>query len=280
VPLGGVWVTIRSLRTGAVVFSVNTAQDGSFDAPVTGNGSYEVVAQRGNDQDRAVADPESSMSLRLTLPTATAQRAEAGASVSVADLKAPRKAQQELEKATKALREKDTAGARKHVENAVQIYPDYPSALTFLALMQASDDRAAALLTARRAAELSPGRAFTRAVLAGILNDSGQPVSALEEANAAIAISSSQWQGHFERARALAKMGRLDEALTSAARADELVQGKVLSVSVARSRLLAALGRPDEARDRLNAFIQRAPDKDSKERATAEKLTINTFAKK
>jgi tetratricopeptide (TPR) repeat protein len=279
-PLPGAWVTIRNLQSGDLVFNGKTSVDGAFAVPVAANSTFEVVARQGTDEDRAIARAEDTMSLRMTLPVRAVSRGEPADSISMADLKAPPKAQQALEKGAKALAEKDVTGARKHLEKAVEIYPDYPAALTLLSLTRAKEDPAAALLLARRASQLSPDRAFTRAVLAGLLNDSGQSQPALEEADAAIALSASQWQGHFERARALASLGHLDDALTSTIRADDLTQGHLLSVRIARSRLLAALGRPDEARDQLNAFIQAAPDQASKERAAAEKLTINGFAKK
>jgi tetratricopeptide (TPR) repeat protein len=136
------------------------------------------------------------------------------------------------------------------------------------------------LLLAQRAAQLSPDRSYSRAVFAALLNDSQQSQVALEEADAAIKLAPAQWQGHFERARALAAMGRLQEALPCATRADELAQGNIVSVRVARSRLLAALGRQQEAQDQLNAFIQNSPDRASRERAAAEKVTIESLMKK
>jgi hypothetical protein len=279
-PLPGAWVTIRNIQSGDMVFNGKTGADGAFEVPVTANATFEVVARQGTDEDRAIASADDTMALRMTLPVRAVNRGEPSDSVSMADLKAPPKAQQALDKGAKALVARDVSGARKYLEQAVEIYPDYPAALTLLALTRAKDDQAGALLLARRASQLSPERAFTRAVLAGVLNDSGQSQPALDEADAAIALSASLWQGHFERARALASLGHLDDALTSAIRADDLTQGHLLSVRVARSRLLAALGRTDEAQDQLNAFIQTAPDRASKERAAAEKLTINGFAKK
>lgn len=279
VPVPGAWVTVRSLRSGEIVFNGTSAADGGFEVAVDANSAFEVIARMGNAEDRAVDDGGSSMSLRMTLPMASA-RSDGKDQVSIADLKAPRKAQEALEKATKALRTNDVAKARKELEEAVKLYPDYPAALPLLAVVRSHDDPAGALLLAQRATQLSPDNAFARAIFGGLLNDSGQSENALKEAEAAIKLAPTLWQGHFERARALAAVGRLQEALPSAIRADELAQGHVVSARVARSRLLAALGRQQEAQDQLNAFIQNSPDRASRERAAAEKVTIQSLMKK
>jgi len=280
VPVPGAWVAIRDLQSGQVVFNGTTGPDGGFETLVETDRSFEVLARNGLDEDRTIAKGDDAMSLRMTLPARSGRNSGGGASVALADLKAPPKAMEALEKAKEALRKNDTGKAHQQLEKALKEYPDYPTALTLLALLEAPRDHAGAVMLARRAAALSPQDGFPRAILAGFLNDGRQPDEALKEADAAIANASQLWQGHFERARALAARGRLEEALTSAVRADELAQGRVLAARVARSRLLAGLGRQEEARESLNAFIRTAPDKASKERATAEALAINSFAKK
>lgn len=280
VPVSGAWITIRNLQSGEIVFTGTTAADGGFETVVDGGQSFEVQARNGMDEDRTIVNSDNGMSLRMTLPVRGAQLSDGHASVSMADLKAPPKAKQAVEKSKEAIRKGDGEKARKELEKAMKEYPDYPTALTLLALLDAPTDHDGALALARRAAALAPQDAFPRATLAGFLNDSKQPEEALKEADAAIANAAQLWQGHFERARALAARGRLDEALTSATRADDLAQGRVLAVRVARTRLLAAMGRQEEARESLNAFIRSAPDKASKERATAEALGIKSFAKK
>lgn len=280
VPVPGAWITIRSLHTGEIVFSGTTNTDGSFEALVDAGETFEVIARSGIEQDRAVAKGDDAMALRMTLPIRAAQISGGGASVSMADLKAPPKAQRALDKAKEALRKNESEKAHAQLEKALKEYPEYPTALTLLALLEAPRDHEGALALVKRAAALSPQDAFPHAILAGFLNDAKQPDAALKESDAAIANSSQLWQGHFERARALAARGKLEEALASAVRADELAQGRVLAVRVARTRLLAALGRQEEARESLNAFIQAAPDKATKDRAKAEALTIKSFAKK
>jgi tetratricopeptide (TPR) repeat protein len=280
VPVPGAWITVRNLQSGEIVFTGTTAADGSFETTVDGSQSFEVQARSGIEENRMIAKGDDAMSLRMTLPIRSAPNSGSGASVSLLDLKAPSKAKQALEKAKEALRKNDGDKAHTQLEKALKEYPNYPTALTLLALLEAPKDHDAALTLARHATALSPQDGFPRAILAGFLNDGRQPDEALQEADAAIVNASQLWQGHFERARALAARGRLEEALTSAVRADELAQGRVLAARVARTRLLAALGRQEEARESLNAFIRSAPDKISKERATAEAMAIKSFAKK
>jgi tetratricopeptide (TPR) repeat protein len=280
VPVAGAWITVRNLRSGEVVFTGTTAADGGFETTVDGGQSFEVQARSGIEEDHTIARAEDAMALRMTLPVRSAPNSGGNASVSLGDLKAPPKAKQALEKAKEALRNNDGEKAHTQLEKALKEYRDYPTALTLLALVEAPKDHDGALALARRAAALSPQDGFPRAILAGFLNDSNEPDEALKEADAAIANASQLWQGHFERARALAARGRLEEALASAVRADALAQGRVLAARVGRTRLLAALGRHDEAIEGLNAFIQAAPDKATRDRAAAEAIAIKSFAKK
>jgi hypothetical protein len=278
VPVPGAWVTIRNIRSGEIVFNGTTSRDGGFETEVGNGQTYEVLARTGMHEDRAIARGDDATSLRMTLPVHSGHGS--GGSVAMADLKASPKAQEALAQAQQALTKNDREKAQKELEKALKEYPDYPRALALQALLQAPTDQNAALLLARRAAALSPQDGFPRAILAGFLNDSQQPDEALKEADAAIASASHLWQGHFERARALASNGRLEDALASATRADELAQGRISAVRVARTRLLAALGRTEEAGGLSSASVQKQEDKGKRDRTSSEAVGSRSFAKK
>jgi len=278
VPVPGAWVTIRNIRSGEIVFNGTTTRDGGFETEVGNGQTYEVLARNGVHEDRAITRGDDATSLRMTLPMHSGHGS--GGSVAVADLKASPKAQEALSRAQQALARSDREKAHKELEKALKEYPDYPRALALMALVQAPTDQSGALLLARRAAALSPQDGFPRAILAGFLNDSQQPDEALKEADAAIASASHLWQGHFERARALASDGRLEDALASAIRADELAQGRISAVRVARTRLLLALGRNEEAGELSSASVPKQGDKGQRHQAVHESGPINNVAKK
>jgi tetratricopeptide (TPR) repeat protein len=276
--VAGASIMIRDLNTGELVAQGVTGHDGAFMATVRA-GSFEITTSKDTEQERTIVRADQSAFLNITLKgsqTATASNA----AVSLVDLKAPQKAQDEFEKAQEAIGKKDLLKARKHLEAAIKRYPDYAAALALLAFATMPSDLASAQTMAARAVQLAPEVGFNHAMLAATRNASQQFASALPESEIAVTLSPQLWQGHFERARALAGVGRLEDALKSATRADELSGGRILVARIARSRLLAALGRQQEANDQLNAFIQTAPDRTTREQAAAEKLSIMSFVKK
>jgi hypothetical protein len=276
--IAGASITIRDLNTGELVAQGVTGHDGSFMAAVRA-GSFEIITSKDTEQERTIVRADQPAFLNITLK-ANQTAAASDAAVSLVDLKAPQKAQDEFGKAQAAISKKDLEKARKHLEAAIKRYPDYAAALALLAFTMMPRDLVNAQTMAARAVELAPEVGFNHAMLAATRNAAQQFASALPASETAVTLSPQLWQGHFERARALAGVGRLEDALKSATRADELTHGRVLVTRIARSRLLAALGRQQEANDQLNAFIETAPDRATREQAAAEKLSIMSFVKK
>jgi tetratricopeptide (TPR) repeat protein len=274
-PIAGASVTIRYLRTGMIVFSGTTANDGLFEVSGISEGTFDVVVRHGKDEDRHTVRTDGPASfVRVVFRDSGAD--ESGDSVALVDLRAPKKAQEALAKGRSAAVKLDLDNARKELEKALEIYPDYAGALTLLAVVTADPPKA--LMYAQRAAELAPESAFAHTVIASVLNRTGKFDPALKEADKAISLSPVAWQGHYERAQSLGAMGKMEEALASASRADELTRGQALQARVLLCRILSRLGREEEARTRLNAFIHSAPDQRTRDLAKAE--MVNGFVKK
>jgi tetratricopeptide (TPR) repeat protein len=278
-PISNAFVMIRDMRTGRVVFSGITASDGAFEASGIDPGSYEVVIRNGMDEDRRIVQTDGPASfVRVTFASPGTDQS-GGEPVAMADLRAPKKAQDAFAKGHQAIMKNEVDKARKELEKALQIYPDYASALTLLAVVESTTPELSSALTyAQRATELAPESSLSHTVLASIFNRSGQFNPALKEADKAISLAPLAWQGYFERAQSLGAVGRIEEALASASRADELTQGKALQPRLLVCRILARLGRDQEARTRMNAFIQSAQDQRVRDLAKAE--MVNGFTKK
>lgn len=278
-PISDAFVTIRDMRTGRIVFSGITGSDGAFEAAGIDPGSFEVVIRNGIDEDRRIVQTDGPTSFIRVTFASSATNQSGGEPVAVADLRAPKKAQDAFAKGREAIMKHDVDKARKELEKALQIYPDYASALTLLAVVESTTPELPSALTyATRATELAPESSLAHTVLASIFNSSGQFSPALKEADKAISLSPLAWQGHYERAQSLGAVRRYEEALISASRADELTQGKALQPRLLVCRILSRLGRDEEARTRMNAFIQSAPDQRVRDLAKAE--MVNGFTKK
>jgi tetratricopeptide (TPR) repeat protein len=242
-------------------------------------GSFEVVIRNGMDEDRRIVQTDGPTSFVRVTFASSANDQSGGGSVAMADLRAPKKAQEAFAKGREAIMKHDLDRARKELEKALQVYPDYASALTLLAVVESTTTQLSNALTyAQRATELAPDSAFAHTVLASIFNVTGQFDPALKEADKGILLSPLAWQGHYERAQSLGAVRRYEEALISASRADELTQGKALQPRLLVCRILSRLGRDQEARNRMNAFIQSAPDSRVRDLAKAE--MVNGFVKK
>jgi tetratricopeptide (TPR) repeat protein len=278
-PISDAFVMIRDMRTGRVVFSGTTGSDGGFDASGMDPGSFEVVIRNGMDEERRIVQTDGPTSFVRVTFASSANDQSGGGSVAMADLRAPKKAQDAFAKGREAIMKHDLDKARKELEKALQVYPDYASALTLLAVVESTTTQLSNALTyAQRATDLAPDSAFAHTVLASIFNVTGQFDPALKEADKGISLSPLAWQGHYERAQSLGAVRRYEEALISASRADELTQGKALQPRLLVCRILSRLGRDQEARNRMNAFIQSAPD--SRVRDLAKTEMVNGFVKK
>ena len=148
--------------------------------------------------------------------------------------------------------------AEAAVARAVALDPQYAQAHVSLGhiLSQMGRHREADPLM-RRAIQLEPLYAFPPAMAGQVAFQARDYPGAVEAATHAIGLDPEFWIGHMSRAQAYEQLGQYDRALedaTSAARFSNQ-NSKALSF---RGYVLAKAGRPDEARQVLNALRKAA----------------------
>jgi tetratricopeptide (TPR) repeat protein len=139
----------------------------------------------------------------------------AGQTVSVNQLLAPAKAQQELEKSGRAYAKRDTAGAMQHVNRALALHPAYAKALAWRGILESEDQsrlqEACADLEA--AVQQDPNFAFGFSALGTIYNSLARWDDARQVLERALRLQPSLWQPHYELARTDAAQRKFESAL-------------------------------------------------------------------
>jgi len=111
----------------------------------------------------------------------------------------------------------------------------------------------------KRARELDPFFPLIFANSANAALMAGDVENGLEFSRQAIAINPEFWVGHFHLGNALAMSGDLEAAIEAFARAERLSGGNSKPVA-SRARALASVGRTDDARDILAMVESKAAD--------------------
>lgn len=208
-----------------------------------------------------------SMMCRTELPTIIlepeirlAPQAE-GATVSAAEMLIPAKARKAFQKGMQELHEKNRPDrSAKHFREAISIHPDYEFAYMQLGLVfaqQGNLDAAETNLVKCTEINKKNARAF---VLLGLVHARQERTTdSLRVLREAVRLDNSDWMGHYELGRALARVGLLDDAYKHAQKAHRLkpdtpgVHILLHDVSLRRRDLQTALA---EAREFLEMFPQ------------------------
>ena len=118
-------------------------------------------------------------------------------------LRAPDKARQAFQKATKAMQANQTDEAAKQIALALEYYPDYAQALTLRGLMNFTAARTLAIEDLKQAIRLDPSYGMAYAILASSYNDVESYDDAFPVVSRALQLLPATWQVHFEMARTL-----------------------------------------------------------------------------
>ena len=145
------------------------------------------------------------------------------------------------------------------LERALTLVPDHPLALTDqgrLALVEGRRDEARATLD--RAVTLGPDSREAHAILAELDQAEGRPDAAERHLNAALEQAPERWLYRWKRAMVRIDLGKLaaaDEDLQAAAAVFPAFAG----LDLARARLALAQERPEEAMQRIDAYLAVMP---------------------
>src|SRR5205809_2319443 len=137
-PLKDVRVELREANSGVAISYVYTNIAGNFEFPRVGKRLYEVIATQGLEEARERIEMNGlpgSANLRLAVHTRVSDGSDRN-SISVAQYKVPGKARDEFKKANKLAGEQKPEEARKHLENALAIFPAYADAYTLRGILK------------------------------------------------------------------------------------------------------------------------------------------------
>lgn len=144
-----------------------------------------------------------------------------GAMVSAAELLIPGKARKAFEKGIRELHEKNRPDrSMEHFQEAISLYPDFDLAYMQLGLAFAQQGNLnAAETNLEKCTEINNKN--TRAlVLLGIIHaQQGRVGDSLRVLREAVRVDKTDWLGHYELGRALARLGLLEDAYKHAQRA-------------------------------------------------------------
>src|SRR5205085_8510626 len=151
---------------------------GQFEIDNLPVGSYEVVISHGLAQERqqvAIEGATAPVTFRLAEQEAGDAKAGNSTSVSVAEMKVPKKARQHYEKAAAALKKQKLDEAAKETEEAIAVYPRYAQALTLRGILKMDKGQTQDALNDFQAAVTSdPGYSMAYVAIGSAYNSLGE----------------------------------------------------------------------------------------------------------
>ncbi len=227
-------------------------------------GSYEITAAIGTSmafEHVLVNGISQEVVVTIQRNAASAGQGPTQKTVSVRQMAVPRNARKELTKAESALSKHEIAAARKHVECALQLHPNYADALALRGILNlAEGDSDGSVTDLKRAISYDPSLHMPYSALASIYNDRHDYDAAAESAARAISLSPLSWQGHYEAARARLGKGDCKAALDEVQRAEKLLTPRTFGgVTVTKASALVGLGDEVTAKNLLREFLENSP---------------------
>jgi tetratricopeptide (TPR) repeat protein len=251
-------VELSRAEFAGVVERAVCQQDGSFEFPPVKRGNYNLIIRVGTDQySEELHVFESRQEIEVQIPTSRVN-SESGV-VSVAELKIPDKARNELQKATDALAHGDLKKADEHATRALAEAPRFARAMTLKAvLLAAKKDFNAALQMINSASGIDANAPMTQFVRASVLNAVGNPREAQAAAERALQLGSS-WQARYELAKALVGQGQYKQALAQINQAAVNAPPSFGELLLMRASVLFHLEDLIGARESLTEFLKQNP---------------------
>lgn len=261
-PLKDVQVQLHGITGVGVTASTHTDVSGGFSFSGVPAGMYEIVAVSGVHQITERVEVNSiPVTTILRLPIKDIPNDGAGTStISVAQYRVPEKAREEFLKAREATSKMKIEDAQKHVQRALEIYPNYADALTLRAILELNRGEIDTAVNDTQKAIQSDGNyALAYTVLASALNASGRFDEALQTLQRSERLAPDTWQTYYEEAKAY--LGKADYRATvqQLDRARSLASAEFPQMHLVRARALIGLNMSAEAGAELETFLQKVP---------------------
>lgn len=247
---------------GSVVTAAYTNAGGGFEFSRVAPGIYTVVASAGVTQASERVEA-SAVGGGVVLHMPTDSRPTDGIqnnSVSVAQLKIPDKARDELRKAQSAMQKEKTDDAAKHLEKALSIAPNYADALTMRAVLALDQNKVDAAVTDLESAiKADPNLAMAYLVMGSALNRQSKFDDAIRTLQRGETLAPDSWQAHFELGKAYIGKEDYRNALTHLQRAQGLATSSYPLIYLLQAHALLATKQYPDAMTALEAYLQKEP---------------------
>jgi Carboxypeptidase regulatory-like domain/Tetratricopeptide repeat len=282
-PLKDVRVELREAGSGVAVGSVYTNASGNFEFPRVTRGMYELVATAGLEETRErveINGPPGIVNLRLAVRTAPSDASDHN-SISVAQYKVPGKAREEFRKANKLAGEQKAEEAKKHLENALTIYPAYADAFTLRGILKLdAHDHQGAIADLQKAIEADGNYALAYIVMGAAQNLDSKFDDAIRSLERGQTLAPTSWQAYFEMGKALVGKAKYEPALAQLDRAQALAPTDYPLIHLVKAHAMLATNNYSDAMTELQAYLAKEPQGPNSEQAHKMLDRARAFAAK
>jgi Carboxypeptidase regulatory-like domain/Tetratricopeptide repeat len=261
-PLQNVRVELHDINNGSAMGSVYTNSAGQFEFASVPQGLYRIIALQGVGQaEERVEVSAFRTTVILRVPLASEPAAGLGRNtISVAQYQVPEKARDEFVKAAQASEKNKIDEAKKHLEKALEIYPNYADALTLRAILNLAGNTSVAVTDLEKAIQSDGNYALAYTVLGSAFNSQSKFDEALKTLARGQTLSPDSWQSYFEMARAYLGKSDYQSALSQVEKAQSLVRVEYPPLRLVRAQVLLALKQYDRAMADCRAYLEKNPN--------------------
>jgi len=259
---------VELYQDGVRVDTTFTSNDGTFRFPRQGNDRrYEIRVILGGGQEvRQEVDFQRGFPTVVQLNQMRAvksrndQEQPAAGTVSMANLMAPKKAQQEFDKGSELADKKKFDEALAHFRRAVEVYAKYPAAYNEMGMVErAQDHPKEAEEQFQRAIDADPRWTLPYVNLAQSQLSHNDFAGMMKTNEKALAVDPTLALPNFFNAVGYFSMGRLEEAEKSALTAERTDQGHTPQIQLLLARVYEARGNAPDALVRYKEFLKENP---------------------
>jgi tetratricopeptide (TPR) repeat protein len=276
-PASDARVELHAPNSASPVTVTYTRPDGTFALYNIPKGSYEVVAESGDVQvSDQVTVQLGRPKLELRLPLSANATYGSGATVSVAQMLVPERAQKEYRKARQAFVAGKNAEALPYLDNALQIAPEFAAALTLRGIIEMDGLHLAdAEESLEQAIHHDPNDSAAYLALGVVYNHEARYDDAMNASQHGVSLSPRSWQGYFEMAKAAIGQGMYEKALQFARQAEKLGGSGFAGLHLVKAYALVPLKLYRDAKCELQAYLSRAPKDGSAKQAQSLLAQVN-----
>jgi len=266
-------------RDGRAVTDTYTNAGGAFEFDNLAGGGYHVRVNVGVDEINEDVEVFGPSMVNLRMPKPAGSDIGTRDSVSVAQLKIPEKARDAYNKARKDVDKGKLDDARRHIEEALQVAPEFSDALTLRGILKLDgNDASGAIADLEKAVQSDPNNSMAFLALGSAYNQQSRFQDALRVLDHGVGLSPRSWQGYFELGKAFLGQSDYDAALRQLNKAGDLGPKEYAPIHLVKAHALLGLKNYPEAISELEAYLEKDPKGPNSDEARAVLDKARAFA--